>query len=87
MRPGDSATGKNYSMAHFDPLKDRSGSRGWRGRRSALAELAPRFAILFALGVMVALAPGLLERSRTIAELLLWVALPLLMLVARYIRG
>jgi hypothetical protein len=74
-------------MAHFDPLKDRYGSRGWRGRRSALAELAPRFAILFALGLMVALAPGLSERARTIAELVFWVALPLLILVARYLRG
>jgi hypothetical protein len=79
--------GANYSMAHFNPADARSGSRSRGYWQSGLRELAPRFAILAALGLMAALAPGLAARTRTIAELLFWVGLPLLMLAVRFLRG
>jgi hypothetical protein len=79
--------GTNYSMAHFTPGDARSGSHARGYQQSILAELGPRFGILFALGIMAALAPGLAAHTRAIAELLFWVGLPVLMLAARFLRG
>ena len=74
-------------MAHFVPGDARFGAGAIGRRGSGLVGLLPRFAILFSLGLMVALAPGLPTRTQTIAELLFWVALPLLMIIVRVLRG